>query len=129
MGNQVDAAISSSASGLVYVTGGKLRVLAVTSAKRFAALPDVPTFEELGYKNMIVDNWWGLVAPAGTPKAVIDRIREETAKAVALPDVRERYTGLGVNPVVSTPAEFQKLLEDEFRVWTKVAKDNNIKID
>ncbi|MFM9887810.1 MAG: Bug family tripartite tricarboxylate transporter substrate binding protein [Burkholderiales bacterium] len=129
MGNQLDAAISSSASGLVFVTGGKLRVLAVTSAKRFAALPDVPTFEELGYKNMIVDNWWGLVAPAGTPKAVIDRIRDETAKAVALPDVRERYAGLGVNPLVSTPAEFQKLLEDEFRVWTKVAKDNNIKID
>lgn len=129
MGNQVDAAISSSASGLVYVTGGKLRALAVTSAKRFSALPDVPTFEELGYKNMIVDNWWGLVAPAGTPQAVIDRIRDETAKAVALPDVRERYAGLGVSPVVSTPAEFQKTLADEFRVWTKVAQDNNIKVE
>lgn len=129
MGNQVDAAISSSASGLVYVTGGKLRALAVTSAKRFAALPDVPTFEELGYKNMIVDNWWGLVAPAGTPQAVIDRIREETVKAVALPDVRERYAGLGVSPVVSTPAEFRKTLADELRVWTKVAQDNNIKVE
>ena len=129
IGNQLDAAISSSASGLVHVTSGKLRVLAVTSAKRFPALPDVPTFEESGFKNMIVDNWWGLVAPAGTPKAVINRIREETAKAVAMPDVQERYAGLGVNPVVGTPAEFQKTLEDEFRVWTKVAKDNNIKID
>ena len=129
IGNQLDAAISSSASGLVFVTSGKLRVLALTSAKRFPALPDVPTFEELGYKNMIVDNWWGFVAPAGTPKSVIDRIRDEIAKAVALPDLRERYAGLGVTPTVSTPAEFQKTLEDEFRVWTKVAKDNNIKID
>lgn len=129
IGNQVDAAISSSASGLVYVTSGKLRVLAVTSAKRFPALPDVPTFEELGYKNMIVDNWWGFLAPAGTPKAVIDRLRDEIAKAVALPDVRERYAGLGVTPTVSTPAEFQKQLDDEYRVWTKVAKDNNIKVD
>ncbi len=129
VGNQLDAAISSSASGLVYVTGGKLRVLAVTSAKRFPALPDVPTFEELGYKNMVVDNWWGFLAPAGTPKAVIDRLRDEMAKAVALPDVRERYAGLGVAPVVSTPGEFQKTLEDEYRVWTKVAKDNSIKID
>ena len=129
IGNQLDAAISSSASGLVHVTSGKLRVLAVTSARRFPALPDVPTFEELGYRNMIVDNWWGFVAPAGTPRAVIERIRDETAKAVAMPDVRERYAGLGVNPVVSTPAEFQKTLNDEFVVWTKVAKDNNIKID
>ena len=129
VGNQLDAAISSSASGLVYVTGGKLRVLAVTSAKRFPALPDVPTFEELGYKNMVVDNWWGFLAPAGTPKAVIDRLRDEMAKAVALPDVRERYAGLGVAPVVGTPGEFQKTLEDEYRVWTKVAKDNSIKID
>jgi tripartite-type tricarboxylate transporter receptor subunit TctC len=129
VGNHLDAAISSSASGLVYVTGGKLRVLAVTSAKRFPALPDVPTFEELGYKNMVVDNWWGFLAPAGTPKAVIDRMRDEIAKAVALPDVRERYAGLGVTPVAGTPSEFQKTLENEYRVWTKVAKDNNIKID
>ena len=129
IGNQVDAAISSSASGLVYVTSGKLRVLAVTAAKRFPALPDAPTFEELGYKNMVFDNWWGFLTPAGTPKVVVDRLRDEIAKAVALPDVRERYAGLGVTPLVSTPGEFQKQLEDEFRLWTKVAKDNNIKID
>ena len=129
MGNQVDAAISSSASGLVFVTGGKLRALAVTSAKRFGPLPDVPTFEELGYKNMIVDNWWGFLAPAGTPKAVVDRLRDEIAKIVALPDVRERYTGLGVTPVAGTPADFQKSLETEYRVWNKVTKDNNIKVE
>lgn len=129
MGNQVDAAISSSASGLVFVTGGKLRALAVTSATRFSALPDVPTFEELGYKNMVVDNWWGFLAPGGTPRAVVDRIRDEIAKVVALPDVRERYNGLGVTPVAGTPAEFQKLLTTEIGVWTKVAKDNNIKIE
>lgn len=129
VGNQLDAAISSSASGLVYVTGGKLRAIAVTSAKRFAALPDVPTFEELGYKNMVVDNWWGFLAPAGTPKAVVDRIRDEIAKAVALPDVKERYAGLGVTPVAGTPADFAKTLDTEFRVWTKVAKDNSIKLD
>lgn len=129
VGNQLDAAISSSASGLVYVTGGKLRAIAVTSAKRFGALPDVPTFEELGYKNMVIDNWWGFLAPAGTPKAVVDRIRDEIAKAVALPDVKDRYAGLGVTPVAGTPADFAKTLDTEFRVWTKVAKDNNIKLD
>jgi hypothetical protein len=129
IGNQVDGVISSSASGLVHVTSGKLRVLAVTSAKRFSALPDVPTFDELGYKNMIVDNWWGFLAPAGTPKPVVDRIREEIAKAIALPDVRERYAGLGVTPTATTPAEFQKQLNDEMRIWSKVAKDNNIKVD
>jgi tripartite-type tricarboxylate transporter receptor subunit TctC len=129
IGNQLDAAISSSASGLVHVTSGKLRVLAVTSAKRFPALPEVPTFEELGYKNMIVDNWWGFLAPAGTPANVVQRLREEIARAVALPDVRERYVGLGVTPAVSTSAEFEKTLNDELRIWTKVASDNNIKID
>ena len=129
IGNQLDATISSTASGLVHVTSGKLRALAVTSPKRIPALPDVPTFEEAGYKNMIVDNWWGFLAPAGTPKAVVDKLRDEIARVVALPDVRERYAGLGVTPSVSTPAEFQKQLEDEFRVWSKVAKDNNIKID
>lgn len=129
VGNQLDAAISSSASGLVFVTGGKLRALGVTSAKRFPALPDVPTMEELGYKNMIVDNWWGFLAPAGTPPSVIERLREEISKAVALPDVRERYAGLGVTPVAGTPADFQKLLAEEIRTWTKVAQDNNIKLD
>jgi tripartite-type tricarboxylate transporter receptor subunit TctC len=129
IGNQLDAAVSSTASGLVHVTSGKLRALAVTSAKRIPALPDVPTFEEAGYKNMIVNNWWGFLAPANTPKAVVDRLREEIAKAVALPDVRERYAGLGVTPYVSTPGEFSTQLEDEYRIWSKVAKDNNIKID
>jgi tripartite-type tricarboxylate transporter receptor subunit TctC len=129
IGNQLDAAISSTASGLVHVTSGKLRALAVTSAKRIPALPEVPTFEEAGYKNMIVDNWWGFLAPANTPKAVVDRLREEIAKAVALPDVRERYAGLGVTPYVSTPGEFAKQLADEYRIWSKVAKDNSIKID
>lgn len=129
IGNQLDAAVSSTASGLVHVTSGKLRALAVTSAKRIPALPDVPTFEEAGYKNMIVNNWWGFLAPANTPKAVVDRLREEIVKAVALPDVRERYAGLGVTPYVSTPGEFSRQLEDEYRIWSKVAKDNNIKID
>ena len=129
MGNQVDAAISSTASGLVFVTGGKLRAVAVTSARRIPALPDVPTLEELGYKNMIVDNWWGFLAPAGTPRALVDRIRDEIARAIALPDVRERYAGLGVTPVAGSPADFQKTLESEYRVWLKVAKDNNIKIE
>lgn len=129
IGNQLDAAISSTASGLVHVTSGKLRALAVTSARRIPTLPDVPTFEEAGYKNMIVNNWWGFLAPANTPKAVVDRLREEIVKAVALPDVRERYAGLGVTPYVSTPGEFSRQLEDEYRIWSKVAKDNNIKID
>ena len=129
IGNQLDAAVSSTASGLVHVTSGKLRALAVTSAKRIPALPDVPTFEEAGYKNMIVNNWWGFLAPANTPKALVDRLREEIVKAVALPDVRERYAGLGVTPYVSTPGEFSRQLEDEYRIWSKVAKDNNIKID
>ncbi len=129
MGNQVDAAISSTASGLVFVTGGKLRAVAVTSARRIPALPDVPTLEELGYKNMIVDNWWGFLAPAGTPRALVERIRDEIAKAITLPDVRERYAGLGVTPVAGSPADFQKTLDGEFRVWTKVARDNNIKIE
>ncbi len=129
IGGQVNAAISSSASGLVHVTGGKLRVLAVTSAKRFSALPEVPTFEELGYKNMIIDNWWGLLAPTGTPKPALDRIQSEVAKIMALPDVAERYAGLGVTPTATTPAEFQAQLNDELRVWSKVAKDNNIKVE
>ena len=104
-------------------------MIAVTSAKRFSALPEVPTFEELGYKNMIVDNWWGLLAPAGTPKSALDRIQSEVAKIMALPDVAERYAGLGVTPTATTPAEFQTQLNDELRVWSKVAKDNNIKVE
>jgi tripartite-type tricarboxylate transporter receptor subunit TctC len=108
---------------------GKLRALAVTSAKRHPMLPDVPTLMEAGVKDMEATIWMGLFFPAGTPAAVVTRVRDEVARAVTEPEVREKLAGLGVEPDGRSPEAFAKFLAEDIAKWTAVAKAANIKAD
>jgi tripartite-type tricarboxylate transporter receptor subunit TctC len=110
------------------IRGGLLKGLAVTSAQRIPALPDIPTMAEQGV-DLKIEFWSGLLAPAGTPKPILDRIAAEVQRIVKLPDVRARMAALAIDPVGSTPEEFTRVIATEIPLWTGVAKANNIKAD
>jgi len=108
------------------VQGGKLRALAVTSAKRSAALPDVPTLAEAGIKEQLSETMQGVLAPAGTPKAIVDQLNAEIAKVMALKDVQDKCAQLGFDVVADKPAEFAAYIKADVEKWGKVIKDANI---
>ena len=108
---------------------GRVRVLAVTAATRHPGWPAVPTMAEAGIADMEISLWAGLLAPAGTPQAIIRRLQEEVARVMKLPEVRERMAALGVDPTSSTPEEFSRLIAADIAKWTAVAKAANIKAD
>jgi len=108
---------------------GNLRGLAVTAAKRSAALPDVPTMAEAGIPDQEAETINGLLAPAGTPDDIIARISRDTVAALSMPDVRERLAALGFEPAVSTPAEFGARIKSEIAKWDKVVRAANIRIE
>ncbi len=101
---------------------GRLRLLAVTGAKRSSAMPDVPTVAESGLPGFEAINWFGLMAPAGTPREIVDRLHAETAKALQDPDLRQKLAGLGVEIQPGSPQEFTALLKVETEKWAKVVK-------
>jgi tripartite-type tricarboxylate transporter receptor subunit TctC len=107
---------------------GKLRALAITSIKRSALAPDLPTMAESGYPGFEAVPWFGLLAPAGTPKEVVDKLYGETAKVLAMPDVRRKFDELGLEPVGNRPAEFAAVIAKENPEWAKVIKDAGIKL-
>jgi tripartite-type tricarboxylate transporter receptor subunit TctC len=108
---------------------GKVRALAVTGGQRLAALPAVPTMIEMGYKDFLVRGWDGLVVRAGTPRPIVDRLNAELAKAVATPEVRNRFAALGVEPVAGSPKEFDELIAAEVERWERLVRDAQIKPD
>ena len=112
------------------VKGGKLRALAVTGEKRSGVMPDVPTLAEQGLAGFSAYAWWGILAPAGTPKPVIDKFHAELAKALAKPDLRKQLTEtLGMDLQVSSPEQLQKFVAGEMDRWGKVVRSNNVKAD
>ena len=108
------------------VKAGTLRGLAVTSAKRSDALPDVPTLAEAGVPEQESETMQGVFAPAGTPKAIIDRLNKEITKAMALPDVKDKCAQLGFDPVANSPEEFTAYIKKEVEKWGKVIKEAKI---
>jgi tripartite-type tricarboxylate transporter receptor subunit TctC len=130
MGNQIDLGIASTAALSANVKGGKLRALAITGDKRSHVMPDVPTLAEQGFPGFSSFDWWSIVAPAGTPKTIIDRLNAELVKALDQPDLRKQLTEtLGMDLVASSPEAFQKFVSGEVERWGKVVKDNNIRAD
>ena len=129
MGGQVDSYFSNAASGMSYVKSGKLRALAVTSAKRMAAMPDVPTLAESGFKDFEVLEWNGFFVPKGTPNDVVARLAKEVQAAVKDPATRQKLQGLGLDPVGSTPEEFGKFVQSEMTRWAGLVKSNHITVD
>jgi tripartite-type tricarboxylate transporter receptor subunit TctC len=111
------------------IRGGKLRGLAVTSRTRAASLPELPTMIEAGMADFDVVLWTSLFAPAGTPRPVVERIQQQVAKTLQMPDVRERMLGLGITPVGSTPEELAVILKADLEKWTRVAKSAGVKAD
>ena len=107
---------------LQFVQNGRVRALVVTSAKRTAALPDVPTLVETGY-DVVVTNWYGVVTPAGTPQPVVARLYEEIGRTLTLPDVRERLTATGLEMVPQSPGRFQQFIASEVKRWAQAVKD------
>jgi tripartite-type tricarboxylate transporter receptor subunit TctC len=130
LGGQVELGIGSAALLSPQVKAGKMRALAVTGDKRAPSLPDVGTLAEQGVAGVVVKAWWGIVAPAGTPKPVIDKFHAELAKALNLPDVRKTLTeGIGMEMLVSTPGEMDKFVAAEAARWSKVIRENGIRPD
>jgi len=132
MGGNVDLMFDNLPSALPHIKSGKLKALAVTSGARSSALPDVPTVAEAGgslLRNYEASSWFGLLAPAGTPADVVNRIQQETAKALSLPAIRERMQSQGAIPSGITPAEFAKLIAAETAKWAQVVKASGAKID
>jgi tripartite-type tricarboxylate transporter receptor subunit TctC len=129
MAGQIQATFAGAAGVVAFVKSGRMKALVAASAKRSALLPDVPTFVESGFPDMIVTNWYGIAAPAGTPKPVVKRLYDEVTRAIALPDVRERLTNVALDPVTPSPDQFRLLIESETKRWAQVIKDANLKTE
>jgi tripartite-type tricarboxylate transporter receptor subunit TctC len=129
LGGQVPFMFSTTIGILPLVRNGQVRALAISSAQRIAAAPDLPTVAESGLPSFDVVAWFGLFAPAGTPKPIVDRLSAETRAALAAPEVRKLLIDLGAEPLGSTPEAFAAYVKSEFERWGKVSKEAGIGVD
>jgi tripartite-type tricarboxylate transporter receptor subunit TctC len=132
MAGNVDLMFDNLPSALPHIKSGKLKALAVTSGARSGALPEVPTVAEAGgllLKNFEASSWFGLLAPAGTPADIINRLQQETNKALSQPAVKDRLLSQGAIPNGNTPLEFARFIDMETKKWAQVVKASGAKID
>ena len=129
VGGRVQIMFDAPPSLIAHIRSGKLRVLAAASAQRNRLLPEVPTFAELGHPKVAVSLWYGLLAPAGTPTPVIQRLNREVSRALDAPDVRERLEAQGAEPMPGTPEAFAAFMRDEMAKWAPVVKQAGVKLD
>ena len=129
LGGQVNMMFDNMPSSLPHVKAGKVRALAVTSAKRSPAMPDLSTMAEAGIKGYDASAWFGILAPAGTPPAVVDRLNAEIVKVLHLPEVADRLSQQGAVPTTSTPQEFAAYIRAETAKWAKVVKASGAQMD
>jgi tripartite-type tricarboxylate transporter receptor subunit TctC len=129
IGGQVELAMASTAAQAQHVRGGKMRALVLTGDKRSHTMPGVPTLKEQGI-DLVAYAWWGILAPAGTPRPIIDKLHAELVKAIKLPDVNRMLTETqGMDVVALSPEATQKWIVDNMARWGKVVKDNNIRAE
>ena len=129
IGGQVQLAFQSPVAAIAHIQSAKLKALAVSGDERVSALPDVPTFAQAGLADLDVKFWFGLIAPAGTPKEIVDKLSTEIAKILAISDVKAYLASQGLEPFVSTPGQFAALLNADFTKYEKLIKSANIKVD
>jgi tripartite-type tricarboxylate transporter receptor subunit TctC len=129
LGGEVQLFFAQSSAALPHIKSGKVIALGVASRRRIAAAPELPTIAEAGLPGFDVTSWYGLVAPAGTPSLIVERLHAEIAKALASSDVREKISTLGAEPVANTPAEFATMQRAETARWAKLAREANIHAD
>ena len=127
VGGHIQVSFPTIISSIGHVAAGRLRALAVTPARRVRALPEIPTFAEAGVPGVVVVNWYGLIAPAGTPKAVVDKVSAETTRAMQSPDMMKRLVAEGSEAVGGTPQEFAAHIRAEHDLWTRVIKQAGIR--
>lgn len=129
LAGQIPLMFNNILSAMPHVKSGRLRALGVSGAKRLPVVPDVPTIAEAALPGYEVTGWYGLLAPRDTPKAVVSRLAEEVARAVASPEVLRRLADEGVEPVASTPEAFATLVREERVKWARVVKESGMKAD
>jgi tripartite-type tricarboxylate transporter receptor subunit TctC len=129
LGGQVNMMFINMPTGIAHVRSGKVKILAVSSKKRVAQLPDVPTVEEAGVKGFVTYAWSGLFAPAGTPRDVVLRLNQEVVKLLKLPSIREQLAGQGAEAVGDTPDEFAHFMRDEVAQWAHMVRTSGAKVD
>jgi len=128
MAGQIQATFIGMGGSLQFVQNNRLRPLAVTASKRSAALPNVPTLTELGL-DVVVTNWYGIVAPIATPKPVVQRLFDEVGRALTAQDVRERLQTTGLEPAAQSPGQFQRLIESELKRWQQTIREARIQTE
>ncbi|HPU52307.1 MAG TPA: tripartite tricarboxylate transporter substrate-binding protein, partial [Burkholderiaceae bacterium] len=129
VGGQVGACFNAQGTPLPHVRSGRLRALAVVARERTAQLPDTPTFAEVGLRQVDAYAWFGLLAPAGTPREVVDRLNQEVNMALKNPEVLEKFAGIGAIAVGGSAAEFERFLRADLDKWSRVVKERGIKPD
>ena len=129
IGGQVQLMFDSMPSAMPHVKAGKVRPIAVTTAKRVAAVPDLPTIAEAGVPGYDISTWYGVWAPKGTPRDIVIKMQQDIAKVLQQADTRERYAGLGAEPVGNTPDEFAAYCKSELAKWARVVKESGAKAD
>lgn len=128
LGGQTQALFPGLAAALPHIKAGKMRPLAVTGVKRHPLLPDVPTFEELGYKGFDGVQWYGIVGPANLPPPVVATLNKAINDSLADPALRERLSGEALEPMPMAPDQFGQYIKDDIAKWTKVARDRHIEL-
>ena len=129
MGGQVDNAFASVPSVITFVRGGKLRALAVSSARRNTSAPDVPTIAEHGYPDFDVNPWWGILAPAGTPRAVVEKVNADVGEVLRAGETQAFLKDQGSEALIMSPREFHELLVGDVEKWAKVVRASGARID
>jgi tripartite-type tricarboxylate transporter receptor subunit TctC len=126
---QIQATFATAPGAVPFIKSGRLKALVVASPKRSATLPDVPTFVESGFSDIVVTNWYGIVAPAETAQPVVRRLYDEVGRALSLPEVRERLAAAALEPVSQSPGQFRSLIDIELKRWSQVIREANIKTE
>jgi tripartite-type tricarboxylate transporter receptor subunit TctC len=129
LGGQVDMSFDTITPVLPFIKEGKLRALAVTTAKRSSALPNVPTLQEAGVPNVAIGTWFGLLAPAATPKAVVTRLNTELVKIIQSPEFKKQMADIGAEPIGNKPEEMAKQIHDETEKFANLVKVGKVTID
>ena len=129
LGGEVQMVFATAATAIPQIKAGKVRGLAVTTATRAGMLPDLPTIAEAALPGYEANNWYGLLAPAKTPKAIIDRLNAETVKILGSQSVREIYFSQGLEPTPTTPEAFGAYIKSEIAKWSKLVKAAGVKPD
>jgi tripartite-type tricarboxylate transporter receptor subunit TctC len=129
IGGHVDMVVIGVPPTLPHIKAGRVRPLAVLAAERLPYLPDVPTSKEAGIANYEVITSYGILAPAGTPREVINRLNAEWLKIAVMAETKERMSGAGYEPMTSTPEQYGEFIKSEMVRWAKVIKDANVRIE